>query len=72
MLQSGGVKPRLEEPTDKGELRTLTQLILDFSEVCWIVACIYALSQRPRSRKFCRLSLELLWTNSPPMWFANC
>ena len=34
MLQSGGVMPKLEESTDKGELRTLTQLILDFSEVC--------------------------------------
>ena len=67
MLQSGGVKPKLEEPTDKGELRTLTQLILDFSEVCWILAYIYALSQHPRSRKSCRLFLELLWTDSPPM-----
>ncbi len=36
--------PKLKESTDKGELRTLTQLILDFSEVCWIVACIYVLS----------------------------
>lgn len=34
LLQSGGVTPKLEESTDKGELRTLTQLILDFSEVC--------------------------------------
>jgi hypothetical protein len=34
MLQSRGIMPKLEEPTDKGELRTLTQLILDFSEVC--------------------------------------
>lgn len=34
MLQSGGVMPKLEESTDKGDLRTLTQLILDFSEVC--------------------------------------
>ncbi|KAI0274347.1 armadillo-type protein [Russula aff. rugulosa BPL654] len=30
--ESGGVIPKLEETTDKGELRTLTQLILDFSE----------------------------------------
>ena len=67
MIQSGGVKPKLEEPTDDGELRTLTQLILDFSEICWILAYIYALSQHARSRKFCRLSLELLWTDSPPM-----
>ena len=34
LLQSGGAMPKLEESTDKGELRTLTQLILDFSEVC--------------------------------------
>jgi len=34
MFQSGGVMPKLEELTDKGELRTLTQLTLDFSEVC--------------------------------------
>jgi hypothetical protein len=32
--QSRGVLPKLEESSDKGELRTLTQLILDFSEVC--------------------------------------
>jgi nucleolar protein 9 len=43
MLQSRGIMPKLEEPTDKGELRTLTQLILDFSEVCWISACICVL-----------------------------
>ncbi|KAH9991427.1 armadillo-type protein [Russula vinacea] len=30
--ESRGIMPKLEEPTDKGELRTLTQLILDFSE----------------------------------------
>jgi hypothetical protein len=34
MLQSEGVMPKLEESIDKGELRTLTQMILDFSEVC--------------------------------------
>ena len=43
MLQSRGIMPKLEEPTDKGELRTLTQLILDFSEVCWVSACICVL-----------------------------
>jgi nucleolar protein 9 len=32
--QSRGVLPKIEESSDKGELRTLTQLILDFSEVC--------------------------------------
>ena len=35
--------PNLEESTDKGDLRTLTQLILDFSEVCYIPTCIHAL-----------------------------
>lgn len=50
--------PKLEESTDKGELRTLTQLILDFSEVCYIIACIYFVSQPPYSRKFYRLSQE--------------
>jgi hypothetical protein len=34
LLQSRGVMPKLEDSMDKGELRTLTQLILDFSEVC--------------------------------------
>lgn len=32
--QSRGVLPKLEDDSDKGELRTLTQLILDLSEVC--------------------------------------
>ena len=34
IIQSRGVMPKLEESNDNGELRTLTQLILDFSEVC--------------------------------------
>jgi hypothetical protein len=67
MLQSGGVMPKWEESTDKGDLRTLTQLILDFSEVRWILACIYVPSQHAHSRKFYLHSQKLLWTNSPPM-----
>jgi hypothetical protein len=38
--QSRGILPKLEDSSDKGELRTLTQLILDFSEVRLIFACI--------------------------------
>jgi hypothetical protein len=34
IIQSRGVVPKLEESNDNGELRTLTQLILDVSEVC--------------------------------------
>jgi hypothetical protein len=41
LLQSRGVIPKLEESMDKGELRTLTQLILDFSGVRWIPTCIH-------------------------------
>jgi hypothetical protein len=37
---SRGILSKLEVSSDKGELRMLTQLILDFSEVCLIFACI--------------------------------
>ncbi len=59
--------PKLEESIDKDELRTLTQLILDFSEVCYIPACTYVLSQYPHSRRFCHLFQDSSWTNLPPM-----
>jgi hypothetical protein len=42
MYQSRGVLPKPEESSDKGELRSLTQLILDFSEVCLnFPVCLY-------------------------------
>ena len=59
--------PNLQESIDKGDLCTLTQLIFDFSEVL-LDLCLHT---RPTTnihyRKFCHLSWNSSWTNSPLM-----
>ena len=70
---SRGILLKLEHSSDKGELRTLTQLIPDVSEVrlTFLLAFATYANRRLFPRESSHLALYLIWSNSLPTSSAH-
>lgn len=63
--------PSVEETSDKGELRTLTQLVIDLCEVCYHIISLVNVSAELLVRNLSLHFLRLSWIRLAPMSFVR-